>query len=95
MKAHFEPRRRKISGPPMSGNQKSVRIDRNTLICVSASIPDQEAIDRYNMRHNSKKYPSAVNLTPITPDEALKEIPMGSIEELSQIIDDSNLPEIE
>jgi hypothetical protein len=75
---------------------KIVRIDDKTSIQVSTSIPDDEARRRYWQRHTpAPPMFKPMREYPLTVKGAFKEVPMGTVEHLAQIIDDSELPETE
>ena len=73
---------------------KIVRIDARTSIEVLKDIPDDEARRRYWQKHNIPP-PPPVAESPLTVKEAFKEIPVGTVEHLAQIIDDTELMETE
>ena len=77
MKGYYKPRKKKPV--PIVRQMKTVRIDRNTQIEVSVSIPDDVAIERYYMLHKNAIRP------PIDEVEELQDA----------IIDDTNLLETE
>jgi hypothetical protein len=95
MKKHFTPRKKKISGPIIVGAVKNVRIDSNTIIQCSTSISDEDAKERFYDRHKTAIRPEVIAMYPMTKRECYKEVPMGSVEHLAQIIDDELLPDLE
>ena len=84
---HYEPRKKKPV--KLSIKTKMVRIDHRTQIEVSASIPDDVAIERYYERHKTAIRPPIIAQHPMTKDEC-SEVPQ---EELAALLDDSLLPE--
>jgi hypothetical protein len=95
MSKTFKPRRRKLTGPKLSGTMKTVRIDARTVIMVSVSLSDEEARKRFYERHTSMTVPEDIAVYPKTPKECFKEIPVESLEQLPSIIDDEMLPDLE
>ena len=77
----YTPRQKKVIAPVMQ--MKIIRIDHRTQIEVSASIPDDVAIERYYQKHTTVVRPPII---------VRGEIPQ---EELAAVIDDSVLPEEE
>lgn len=72
---------------------KLVRIDFRTEIEVSASIPDDVARERYLSRLNIPIKSAHVRAEPVK--EKPKEIPVGDINELEELIKETQQPEIE
>ena len=68
---------------------KLVRIDARTVIEVSVNIPDEVAIERFYARQDVK----SGSLTTFMGPTVRAEIPSGSLEELSAMVDDSVLPD--
>ena len=95
MSKPFKPRRKKLTGPVIAGTMKSVRIDDRTSIMVSTSISDDEARKRFYERHTTMKRPEDIDTRPMVPKECFKEVPMGSLEDISATIDDFVIPEID
>ena len=94
MSHYFTPTKKRHGIIKPVGPTKIIRIDSRTQIEVSASIPDNVAIARFNEKNRA--YLMYGNRTPNNPvKDEFKEIPMGSIEELASIIDDGALPETE
>jgi hypothetical protein len=88
---HWTPRQKKLL--KLSRETKIVRIDSRTQIEVSVSITDGEARERYHMRHDFA--PDAHrNQYPMRPEECIKEIPVGDIQDLEAVIE-STTSEIE
>jgi hypothetical protein len=86
----YTPRKKK--SVKLSQKTKLVRIDHRTQIEVSVSIPDDEARERYLTRIQSSQrilrgYKKA--------QRKEIEIPLGSLEEIALLIDDSSLSKIE
>ncbi len=94
MRNHFTPRRKKLTGPSVVGKMKSVRIDANTLIYVSASISDEEARNRYIKRYKSGNRPPEFYMPPKIKNEISKDIDPDSLEELRTPVEDT-IAEIE
>ena len=95
MSKTFKPRKKKLHGHTLSRTIKSVRIDDRTSIMVSTSISDDEARKRFYERHTTMKRPEDIDTRPMVPKECFKEVPMGSLEQLTSIIDDEMLPDLE
>ena len=95
MSKTFKPRKKKLHGHTLSRTTKSVRIDDKTVIEVSISISDEEARDRFFARHTTIKRPEDIVMYPVAQKECYKEVPMGSYEQLTSIIDDEMLPDLE
>jgi hypothetical protein len=91
---HWNARKKKVSPSPLK-EMKNVKIDFRTTIIVSADIPDDVARERYLARINKGVRDRYVPLVEEMPKEIVKEMPMGSLEEVAALIDDSNLPETE
>lgn len=76
---------------------KSVRIDANTIICVDASVSDEEARDRFIMRHSSGSRAPNYYMPPKIKDDMEKErdreVGMGTLEELESVIDETLKPD--
>ena len=83
----YKPRKKKVIMTVR--RMKLVRIDWKTQIEVSASIPDDVAIERYYERHKTAIRPPIIAQHPMTKDEC-SEVPQ---EELAALLDDSLLPE--
>ena len=77
----YTPRQKKAIIPVIQ--MKIIRIDHRTQIEVSASIPDDVAIERYYQKHTTVVRPPII---------VHGEIPQ---EELAAVIDDSDLPDQE
>jgi hypothetical protein len=75
----------------IAGLKKYVRIDERTQMEVSASIPDDEARERYISRLNRPVKGAYASATPSTPNLPLKneykEVPVGDLDELELIIE--------
>lgn len=96
MSKTFTPRKKKLHGHTLSRTMKTVRIDNKTVIEVSISLSDEEARDRFYERHTAMKRPENTAMYPIMQKECFKEIPVGSLEDIStSIIDDEMLPDLE
>lgn len=95
MSKPFTPRKKKPVKPTEA--LKSVRIDRNTKIMVSVNLSDEDARARFYARHKQGQFSPEDNrrMYPMRTQECYKEIPVGSVEHLSQILDETNIPEIE
>ena len=78
-------KKKKVEKPVI--RTKLVRIDVRTVIEVSASIPDEVAIEHFHARRNMEYR------APTTFMRA--EVPSVSLEELLSIVDDSILPDEE
>jgi hypothetical protein len=79
----FTPRKKKLV-KVLDKRTKTVRIDANTLIEVSVSIPDEVARQRFFNRHQPPK-PFWKRDQPLTVDEAVKdpvEVPLEAIEDI-------------
>jgi len=80
----FTPRKKKPV-KVLDKQTKTVRIDANTLIEVSVSIPDDVARERYYERHKIVVKPFWKREQPLTMDDALKkpkEVPIEQIEDV-------------
>jgi hypothetical protein len=99
MSLPYTPRQKGTTVPLMP--MKTVRIDARTQIIVPVSRSDEEAISRFNARYETYRNYAGQGTPhiPNTPNEPIrnefKEIPMGTVEELAALIDDSVLPETE
>ena len=94
MKHYFEPRKKKLHGITVVGATKIIRIDSRTQIEVSASIPDNVAIARYNEKHRALfLYDTRTPNNPVKAE--FREIPVGSIEDLASVVEDLTAPETE
>ena len=90
MNHSFHPRQKRVITPivPM----KTVRIDNNTQIIVPASRSDEEARERFNNRYSTYRHYSQG--TPNYPiKEEFKEVPIGSVEEMSGILEEDVTPD--
>ena len=90
---HYTPRQKRII--PSSKGTKLVRIDFRTQVEVPVSIPDEQARERYYERYNIVPVPENLDLYPVSVADCFKEIPSGSLEEISVMADETNLTEIE
>jgi len=83
-------RTKSINPNYIPGAQKAVRIDDKTQILVSVSIPDDVARNRFLDRIALGPRAPYASLYPETAPEkeAIKDLSLGSLEELSTIIDD-------
>jgi len=70
-------------------DKKTVRIDERTVIEVSVDIPDEVARERFLVRHG-REYQAPTTYMSTRPRA---EVPSGSLEELSAMVDDSELPD--
>lgn len=78
----FTPRKKKPV-KVLDKRTKTVRIDANTLVEVSVSIPDEVAKQRYYERHQPP--PRSSWKQPLTPKEAVREpeeVPLEAIEDI-------------
>jgi hypothetical protein len=94
MNDNWNPRKKKVQPSP-AREMKNVKIDFRTTIIVPVDVPDDVAKEKYLTRINKGVRGRYVPVAEEMPKEIAKEIPMGSLEEVSAIIDDSNLPESE
>lgn len=94
MSKPFKPRKKRLQVIPKENTMKSVRIDEKTVIMVNLAITDEEARIRYLQRHTPPQ-PYPLRVYPLTEKECYKEVPIGTVEHLAQIIDDTELPETE
>lgn len=76
---------------------KSVRIDANTIICVDASIPDEEARERFLSRYKCGPRVMDRYVPPVIKNDMEKERNrekgVGTLEDLESIIDESMKPD--
>ena len=93
----FTPRKKKLHKPKVTGKMRSVRIDAKTIICVDASLSDEEARERFLSRYRCGCYGPERYMPPkIKSDmekERSREVGMGTLEELESIIDETMKPD--
>lgn len=88
----YTPRKKRLHHiPSVSDGMKYVSIDEKTTIMVSTAISDEDARERFLKR---------IGAGPKAPDTYMPpkikgEIPIGSLEEIMVLADDTNLTEIE
>lgn len=91
----FKPRKKKIHIVPCVKNMKSVRIDQNTVICVSADISDNDARQRFLARYKCGPHAPDQFIPPPIKRELAKVDCVGSLEEMEEMLDDSSRPDPE
>jgi hypothetical protein len=94
---HFTPRKKKIHAPSVVGGMKRVRIDARTEIMVLASVPDEEAREKYLERINKSVRGKHIPVTPNYPvKEEFREIQSDDVplEELAEVLDEVQSAEV-
>lgn len=89
----YTPKKKRIISTRVIGAMKVVRVDHRTEIMVSVDISDADARERYLNRLEASKVHGYGYIKKAV--EAPKEIPLGSLEELAAVMDDSISPETE
>ena len=92
---HFHPRKKKLSGPKVAGAMKSVRINSNTIICVPASLSDEEAKERFLKRTGVGCKAPDFYIPPIVKQDLAKVESVGLLEDLEGIVDETMKPDLE
>lgn len=87
----YKPRKAKPKFVPAPGAKKLVRIDERTQIVVPYEVPDEVARNRFIAKINKAIKPV------YQPAEQKKtqEVPIGSIEDLTAVVDEVRASEIE
>ena len=70
---------------------KIVRVDSRTQVEVSVSIPDDEAILNYHLRHDIvlRSMKAELAMHPLRPEDCIKEIPVGDVQDLEALIENN------
>ena len=80
----YTPRKRKVQSIKVRGAQKLVRIDDRTEIMIDVDIPDDVARDRYLTRLGRNVL---YGFKPIGDIKVPEVMPLGSLEQLQEIVD--------
>lgn len=68
-----------------------VRIDARTEVMVPKGMTDDDARERFRLNHQNYSHYSQGTPNYVMKEQ-VKEVPMGSVEDLASIVDDAELP---